>query len=219
MTRVPPLLLAAGAAAAQGLIARGSASTALSRATAGAMAAASAGLLLSSTTAFRRRGTTVDPLAVDRAEALVTTGPFRLTRNPMYTVMAGLLLAHAALRRSWAALLPAAVGAAGLVVTAVAQDAVDGRGVRLDAPVPLAVAALLALLIGWWGPGGPSLRRGSRSLVRSVTGVPVARVVITACLVVFAVGVLGALAVGALEVSWWPDVQSPMPSPEQLPSR
>ena len=108
MTRVPPLLLAAGAAAAQGLIARGSASTALSRATAGAMAAASAGLLLSSTTAFRRRGTTVDPLAVDRAEALVTTGPFRLTRNPMYTVMAGLLLAHAALRRSWAALLPAA---------------------------------------------------------------------------------------------------------------
>lgn len=108
MTRVPPLLLAAGAAAAQGLIARGSASTALSRATAGAMAAASAGLLLSSTTAFRRRGTAVDPLAVDRAEALVTTGPFRLTRNPMYTVMAGLLLAHAALRRSWAALLPAA---------------------------------------------------------------------------------------------------------------
>ena len=108
MTRVPPLLLAAGAAAAQGLIARGSASTALSRATAGAMAAASAGLLLSSTTAFRRRGTTVDPLAVDRAEALVTTGPFRLTRNPMYTVMAGPLLAHAALRRSWAALLPAA---------------------------------------------------------------------------------------------------------------
>ena len=128
-------------------------------------------------------------------------------------------LLGAALTTVVAALLPAAVGAAGLVVTAVAQDAVDGRGVRLDAPVPLAVAALLALLIGWWGPGGPSLRRGSRSLVRSVTGVPVARVVITACLVVFAVGVLGALAVGALEVSWWPDVQSPMPSPEQLPSR
>ena len=32
-------------------------------------------------------------------------------------------------------------------------------------------------------------------------------------------GSIGALAVGALEVSWWPDVQSPMPSPEQLPSR
>ena len=41
-------------------------------------------------------------------------------------------------------------------------------------------------------------------------------------LVVGVVGVgalVGALAVGALEVSWWPDVQSPMPSPEQLPSR
>lgn len=90
---------------------------------------------------------------------------------------------------------------------------------RLAAPVPLAVGSLLALLVAWWGPGGPGLRRGSRSLVRGVTGVPAARVVLTAVLVVFAVGVLGALAVGALEVSWWPGVSSPLPGPEQLPAR
>ena len=83
----------------------------------------------------------------------------------------------------------------------------------------MAVGALLALAIGWWGPGGPGLRRGSRSLVRSVTGTPAVRLTIIAILLVFAVGVLGALAVGALDVSWWPGVQSPLPTPEQLPVR
>ena len=112
-----------------------------------------------------------------------------------------------------------AVGAAGLLATAVAQSAVDGQGVRLDAPVPLAVGSLLALLIAWWGPGGPSLRRGSRSLVRGVTGAPAARAGLIVVLCLFAVGVLGALAVGALDVSWWPSVSSPLPGPGELPTR
>ncbi|QOK23173.1 serine/threonine protein kinase [Janibacter indicus] len=128
-------------------------------------------------------------------------------------------LLTAGLKTVVAALLPVAVGAAGLLAAALAQSAVDGLGVRLAAPVPLAVGSLLALLVAWWGPGGPGLRRGSRSLVRGVTSVPAARVVLIAVLVVFAVGVLGALAVGALEVSWWPDVSSPLPGPEQLPAR
>lgn len=71
----------------------------ISGAVAGALTVASAGFLLSSVTAFRRAGTTVDPLVVERAESLVTTGVFRLTQNPMYLGMAGLLLAHAALRK------------------------------------------------------------------------------------------------------------------------
>lgn len=135
------------------------------------------------------------------------------------TANAPLQLVGAALATIVAALLPLAVGAAGLLVAALAQSAVDARGVRLDSPVPLAVGSLLALLIAWWGPGGPSLRRGSRSMARGVTGVPAIRLVVIACLVVFAVGVLGALAVDALQVSWWPAVQSPLPGPEQLPSR
>jgi protein-S-isoprenylcysteine O-methyltransferase Ste14 len=39
--------------------------------------------------AFRRAKTTVNPLHPEKASALVTTGLYRITRNPMYV---GLLL-------------------------------------------------------------------------------------------------------------------------------
>jgi len=133
------------------------------------------------------------------------TSPWHLLTSAVTTVVA--------------LLLPLAVGAAGILAAALAQSAIDDLGVRLSSPIPMAVGALLALAIGWWGPGGPGLRRGSRSLVRSVTGAPAVRLTIIAILLVFAVGVLGALAVGALDVSWWPGVQSPLPTPEQLPVR
>ncbi|WP_114201664.1 serine/threonine-protein kinase [Janibacter anophelis] len=128
-------------------------------------------------------------------------------------------LVGAALATVVAALLPLAVGAAALLAAALAQSTADGLGVRLASPVPLAAGALVALLIGWWGPGGPGLRRGSRSMVRAVTGAPPVRMLVIAALVVYAVAVLGALAAGALDVSWWPGVGSPLPSPEQLPTR
>lgn len=132
--------------------------------------------------------------------------------SPWHVVAAGL-------RTVVAALLPLAVGAAGVLAAALGQNAADGLGVRLDSPIPLAVGAFLVLGTGWWGPGGPSLRRGSRSLVRGVTGFPVVRLALIVVLLVLAVGVLGALAAGALDVSWWPSLESPLPDPEQLPSR
>lgn len=41
---------------------------------------------------FRRARTTVNPLQPDRASALVTTGIYRYTRNPMYVAVALALL-------------------------------------------------------------------------------------------------------------------------------
>ncbi len=44
---------------------------------------------------FRNAKTTIDPVRIERATALVTKGAFRLTRNPMYVSMASLLVSFA----------------------------------------------------------------------------------------------------------------------------
>jgi protein-S-isoprenylcysteine O-methyltransferase Ste14 len=59
--------------------------------------------------AFRRRRTTVNPLAPHRTSALVTDGVYRVTRNPMYV---GLLL----LLTAWAVHLASLWGFAGPAV-------------------------------------------------------------------------------------------------------
>jgi protein-S-isoprenylcysteine O-methyltransferase Ste14 len=57
--------------------------------------------------AFRRAGTTIDPVHIETASALVTSGIFRLTRNPMYVGMASLLVGLAVyLASPWSALGP-----------------------------------------------------------------------------------------------------------------
>ena len=49
-------------------------------------------LLTLAVLAFVRARTTVNPLAPEQAQALVTTGPYRFTRNPMYLAMAFILI-------------------------------------------------------------------------------------------------------------------------------
>ncbi|QTD47376.1 isoprenylcysteine carboxylmethyltransferase family protein [Ottowia testudinis] len=51
------------------------------------IAFAGGGVALAGALQFRRAGTTVNPLAPQRASALVTTGIYRFTRNPMYLGM------------------------------------------------------------------------------------------------------------------------------------
>lgn len=59
--------------------------------------------------AFRRAGTTVNPVAIDRASELVTSGVYGVTRNPMYLGLALLLCAWTAwLSQPWALLGPVA---------------------------------------------------------------------------------------------------------------
>lgn len=98
-----------GVAAIQTVASRGARGTPTSRASGTLMALASATLLGASVVGFRQADTTVNPIDVDDASSLVQTGPYRLSRNPMYVGMAGLLLAHAVGRRSWPAVVPLVV--------------------------------------------------------------------------------------------------------------
>ena len=108
--RVPPPIIALTAAVAQRKLTQVAQPPTTARRTAAALTAASS-LALMGTAAqqFRSRGTTVDPLHPERASSLVTTGPFQVTRNPMYVGMAGLLVAHTLLRGSPRALPPLAL--------------------------------------------------------------------------------------------------------------
>jgi protein-S-isoprenylcysteine O-methyltransferase Ste14 len=70
-----------------------------------------AGLLfaISAFLAFQKAHTTVSPVAIDQASSLVTSGPFAISRNPMYLGLALVLL-------GWAIGLGAATALAGPVL-------------------------------------------------------------------------------------------------------
>ena len=106
--RPPPAVLLAMAGLAQGVVTRGRRATPSSVAAATAVVGGSLCLLAGSAGTFLRHRTTVDPVRVERAQHLVVDGPNRLTRNPMYLGLTGLLLSHAIARRSPSALIPLA---------------------------------------------------------------------------------------------------------------
>lgn len=108
LQRVPPLGWLAGGLLAQEILPGGPRPSRTARGLAAMILTASLGLLAWAVTAFRRHETTVDPLAPERASQLVDDGAFRITRNPMYVAMAGVLVAHSVARRSTLSLVPAA---------------------------------------------------------------------------------------------------------------
>jgi protein-S-isoprenylcysteine O-methyltransferase Ste14 len=107
--RVPPPLVALAAALAQrGLTGPGPAPTVGRAAVAAAVSLASVSMSGAAMSQFRRSGTTVEPFHPEHASVLVTTGANSISRNPMYVGLAGLLVANAIRRGSWAALAPVA---------------------------------------------------------------------------------------------------------------
>lgn len=108
MSRIPPPVYVVAGLLAQRLLAPERTAGPLRKAAATAIAAGSVGLAGSANVAFRKHATTVNPLEPSQASAIVTDGPFRFTRNPMYVGMAGLLTAHALARGGVLPLLPAA---------------------------------------------------------------------------------------------------------------
>jgi protein-S-isoprenylcysteine O-methyltransferase Ste14 len=93
--RLPPPVLAALIAFAMWWLAPGGDTPAWQSAAAWVVFAVAGGFGLPAVLAFRRAGTTVDPVHVDRSSALVTSGIYAVTRNPMYVSLTLLLVAWA----------------------------------------------------------------------------------------------------------------------------
>jgi protein-S-isoprenylcysteine O-methyltransferase Ste14 len=104
--KIPPPLVALATALLMWLIARAAPMLTLAmpahRFVAACIAAAGVAVAAMGIVQFRRARTTVNPLHPERASSLVTSGIYRLTRNPMYL---GLLLALIA----WAIFLASAL--------------------------------------------------------------------------------------------------------------
>ncbi len=103
-TRVPPPLLLFAVLFAMGGVATLPVAAGVGRAirleSGGLLMVASAFFMLWSVLTMRRAHTTIDPVDVHHASTVVTTGPFRITRNPIYLGMLGvttgwaIVLAH-----------------------------------------------------------------------------------------------------------------------------
>jgi hypothetical protein len=79
------------------------------------------------------------------------------------------------------------------------------------------VAGVFAGLTAWWGPGGASLRRGSRSIVRGLTPGEAAGQVAAGILLVVAAVVL-VTAVTGDGPSWWPRTTAPSWATQVVPT-
>ncbi len=142
------------------------------------------------------------PRRSDTAVAVVA-GPWHFVRSALVTLAA--------------VLLPAFMAAAGTVAAAYGLGAMTTEPVEPQHALPVAAGALLGTVMIWWGPGGTSVRRGSRSILRGVLPSPV--------LTQAAVGVLLVLAlVLALwswqrggGIDWWPSPDGELPLADWLP--
>jgi len=125
----------------------------------------------------------------------VVTSPWHLVLGAIATVLT--------------LLLPIAVALAGLFSAALLLGGITGADLSPGSPATLLVGGAFALSVLWWGPGGLSLRRGSRSIVRSVVPNGASTQVVAALLLVAGV-VLALVALNrGLSASWAPLSGSP----------
>jgi serine/threonine protein kinase len=102
----------------------------------------------------------------------------------------------------FAVLVPLLVGVSGAFAAALVLSANRGAA-EPGPPIALAVGGLLAVLMAWWGPGGASLRRGTRSVVRGISPGEVGARIVTALAVVAAL-LLIAWVASRGGPTWWP---------------
>ena len=123
--------------------------------------------------------------------------PLSIALSPVHVVTA-------ALAAVLGALLPVFVGLAMVFCVALALAAAAGGAPTPDNPLGLGVGAVASLLMAWWGPGGASLRRGTRSMVRGVVRPGLPTDIVVGALVVASLALAGWAFLRGGSVFWWP---------------
>lgn len=108
------------------------------------------------------------------------------------------------------ALLPLFLGTAATFGTAVVAAGARGVGPDPTDPLPLAGGMLVAILTAWWGIGGTSLRRGSRSLVRGLAPGRAGAATVSVLLVLAAAYLAVRSQATGAAADWWPLRNNPL---------
>jgi predicted Ser/Thr protein kinase len=129
--------------------------------------------------------------------------PFAVVSSPWHLVVGTVATAVGLL-------LPVAVALASIYAVALLLAGTQGTELGPGAPLTLAVGGAVGLLVLWWGPGGASLRRGSRSMARRIVPAGIANQAVTLVLAVAGVVVaLVALQAGE-SLTWAPFGSNPL---------
>ncbi|MFM6849130.1 MAG: serine/threonine-protein kinase, partial [Terrabacter sp.] len=129
--------------------------------------------------------------------------PFAVVSSPWHLVVGTVATAVSLL-------LPVAVALASIYAVALLLAGTQGTELGPGAPLTLAVGGVVGLLVLWWGPGGASLRRGSRSMARRVVPAGIANQVVALLLAVGGIVVaLVALQAGE-SLTWAPLAGNPL---------
>lgn len=123
----------------------------------------------------------------------------------------------AALSTGLAMLLPLAFAVAATVITAGGLTEMNIISVDVEHPLPVAVGSLLGMLMAWWGPGGLALRRGSRTMVRTLLPHQAVTQVVATVLLVGGVSLLVWTVLDGSGVNWWPTTWSHAPFSDLVP--
>jgi predicted Ser/Thr protein kinase len=128
--------------------------------------------------------------------------PYAVVASPLHLVVG-------AIATVLGLLLPFGAALAGIFSAALLLAGTQGTELGPGSPATLAIGGALALLMAWWGPGGASLRRGSRSIARRLVPVGLPMQLVALGLTAFGIGAgLAALSHGAV-LFWNPFSRNP----------
>ncbi len=123
---------------------------------------------------------------------------------PLAVVLSPIHLLAGTLSALLTALLPLVLGVAGVFAATAMLGTAQGYVPAPTSALPLAGGMLVTLLTSWWGIGGTSLRRGSRSLVRGLAPGRAGAVIVSLLLLTAAAYLAIRSQASLHELSWWP---------------